>query len=116
MSPTGDPLGARQRLLVVMNKPVAQTTIELQAIYQPTASAVNSDPSVGPVFGDANESMVTFTGFEVLDTVKQSGSVLISSDVNWALWWHISGDVRRKNPADQETPLDTGSRSKSCIF
>ncbi len=116
VSPTGDPLGARQRLLVVMNKPVAQTTIELQAIYQPTASAVNSDPAVGPVFGDANESMVTFTGFEVLDTVKQSGSVLISSDVNWALWWHISGDVRRKNPADQETPLDTGSRSNVAFF
>jgi hypothetical protein len=116
VSPTGDPLGARQRLLVVMNKPVAQTTIELQAIYQPTASAVNSDSAVGPVFGDANESMVTFTGFEVLDTVKQSGSVLISSDVNWALWWHISGDVRRKNPADQETPLDTGSRSNVAFF
>ena len=116
VSPTGDPLGARQRLLVVMNKPVAQTTIELQAIYQPTASAVNSDPAVGSVFGDANESMITFTGFEVLDTVKQSGSVLISSDVNWALWWHISGDVRRKNPADQEVPLDIGGRSNVAFF
>jgi hypothetical protein len=116
VSPTGDPLGARQRLLVVMNKPVSQTTIKLQAIYQPTASAVNSDPTVGPVFGDANESMVTFAGFEVLDTVKQSGSVLISSDVNWALWWHISGDVRRKNPADQETPLDTAGRSNVAFF
>jgi len=116
VSPTGDPLGARQRLLVVMNKPVAQTTIALQAIYQPTASAVNSDPSIGPVFGDANESMVTFTGFEVLDTVKQSGSVLISSDVNWALWWHISGDVRRKNPAAQDIPMGIGSRSNIAFF
>jgi len=116
VSPTGDPLGARQRLLVVMNNPVAQTTIELQAIYQPAASAVNSDPAVAPVFGNANESMVTFTGFEVLDTVKQSGTVLISSDVNWALWWHISGDVRRKNPADQEITLDIGGRSNVAFF
>jgi hypothetical protein len=116
VSPTGDPLGARQRLLVVLNKPVAQTTIELQAIYQPIASAVNSDPAVGPVFGDANESIVTFTGFEVIDTVKQSGSVLISSDVNWALWWNISGDVRRKNPAAQDIPMGIGSRSNISFF
>ena len=116
LPPTGDPLGARQRLLVVMNKPVTQTTIALQAIYQPTTSAVKADPSLAPVFRDANESVVTFTGFEVLDTVKQSGSVFISSDVNWALWWHISGDVRRKDPGVEDIPTGISNRSNIAFF
>ncbi len=72
----------RERVRISIVRPQSNVTIPLEAESKPE----NED--------NANGNQ-TFNGFEVVDAVKQSGSISVSTTTNWDVVWQLSGDIRR---------------------
>ena len=77
----GQSASERERVRVSIVRPQPNVSVILEAEL-----ATDDNPM---------ESNQSFQGFEVVDAVKQSGKLSISTTSNWDVVWQLSGDMRR---------------------
>ncbi len=87
----------RERIRVSVLQPQSTLSVVVEA------ETPNSPASEVP----SNQS---FAGFEVVDAVKQSGSLRISTTTNWDVVWQVSGDIRRALRITEESAGSAGIR------
>ena len=97
-----DPI-ERQRIRVSVIRPEKEFALTLQAEI-PRASI------------DSSELDQSFSGFEVVNAIKQSGTLTVSTTSNWDVVWQASGDIRRTPRELESMATNSGVRQVAFEF
>lgn len=111
-----------QRVLVVSNQPVDEAVVRIEARYRKPDTESQQTESGAPdvVAPDENSesglkrlpSAIDFGGFQIEESVRQSGSIDFVVDDGWTVGWETRGDIRRGT-----LPTDlVGSSESSASF
>ena len=65
---------------------------------------------------DSLELDQSFSGFEVVNAIKQSGTLIVSTTSNWDVVWQASGDIRRTPRELESMATNSGVRQVAFEF